>query len=331
RGPPAETGGGAEQEAAEIDLSMLEDLRLDGKLSADSLTAANIHVTNADLAVRARDGVLTIEPLTAELYEGNVRVTARVDASRETPRYSLAGNLNGLRFAPLLADVAGTERVDALANMSLDLTTSGRQVAAMKRALDGSLGFDLRDGAFNGFNLADLIAAARSRLGDDDAGEDSAALGDDKRTPFSRFAGQFNVNDGVLAGKDLNLVTRVLNATGAGSYDLADNALDYTVNAQVPEDADGTLERLAGVTVPIRLSGSLLSPDYRLDVAGALKGVAEKRLNEEKSKLSDKVREKIEERTGGDKELGGRLQRGIESLFGGGDEQEGDDSQDESR
>ena len=328
---PAETGGGAEQKAAEIDLSMLEDLRLDGKLSADSLTAANIHVTNADLAVRARDGVLTIEPLTAELYEGNVRVTATVDASRETPRYSLAGNLNGLRFAPLLADVAGTERVDALANMSLDLTTSGRQVAAMKRALDGSLGFDLRDGAFNGFNLADLIAAARSRLGGDDTGEASTALGDDKRTPFSRFAGQFNVTDGVLAGKDLNLTTRLLNATGAGSYDLADNALDYTVNARVPEDADGTLERLAGVTVPIRLSGNLLSPDYRLDVAGALKGVAEKRLSEEKSKLADKVREKIEERTGGDEELGGRLQRGIESLFGGGDEREGDDSQDESR
>ena len=43
------------------------------------------------------------------------------------------------------------------------------------------------------------------------------------------------------------------------------------------------------------------------------------------------MREKIEERTGGDEELGGRLQRGIESLFGGGDEREGDDSQDESR
>jgi len=314
---PAETGGGESQKEAEIDLSALKNLRLDGKLSAGSLTAANIHVTDAELTLKARNGVLTIEPLTADLYDGNVRVNARVDASKDTPRYSLKGNLNGLQFQPLLKDVADTERVAALANMNIDITTAGKQVASMKRALNGNFGFDLRDGAFNGFNLSQVIASARSRLSGDGSAEGGNGLGGSEKTPFKRFAGTFNVVDGVLAGRDLNLATRILEASGSGSYDLADNALDYTVNASVPENASGKLAKLAGLTVPIKLTGNLMSPSYSLDVESALRGAAEKRIQEEKSKLDDKVREKLKEREAKvDDETRDKIKQGLQSLFG---------------
>lgn len=315
---PPETGGGRNQEEAEIDLSALKDLRLDGTLSAGSLTAANINVTDAQLKVKARDGVLTIEPLTADLYDGNVRVSARVDASGDTPHYALKGNLNGLQFKPLLEDVADTDRVDALANMRIDVTTAGKQVAAMKRALNGSLGFDLRDGAFNGFNLAQVIAAARSRLSGDGSSDGGDGLGDSQTTPFNRFAASFNVVDGVLAGRDLNLVTKILEASGTGSYDLAKNALDYTVNATVPEGASGKLSELAGLTVPIKLTGDLMSPSYSLDIKKALRGAAQKRLEDEKGKLEDKVRDKLKERGADvDSEAGDRIKKGLQGLFGG--------------
>ena len=315
---PAETGGGEKQKAAEIDLSALKDLRLNGHLSAGSLTAANIEVTQAELTVVARDGVLTIEPLTADLYDGNVRVNARVDASKDTPRYALKGNLNGLQFQPLLEDVADTDRVSALANMSVDITSAGKQVASMKRALNGRFSFDLRDGAFNGFNLAQVIAGARARLAGDKSADAGNGIGSDEKTPFNRFAASFNVSDGVLAGKDLNLATAALEADGSGSYDLADNALDYTVAVKVPEGASGKLGELAGLSVPIKLTGNLMSPSYSLDVKSALRGAAEQRLREEKDELKDKVREKLEER--GKKvneDTRARIEKGLNSLFGG--------------
>lgn len=314
---PPETGGGENQKEAEIDLSALKGLNLDGKLSAGSLTAANMHVTDADLTVKAHNGVLTIEPLTADLYGGNVRVTARIDASRDKPRYGLKGNLNGLQFQPLLKDVADTERVAALANMSIDVTTVGKQVATMKRALNGNFSFDLRDGAFNGFNLAQVIASARSRLSGDGTGEDGDGLGRSEKTPFNRFVASFNVDDGVLSGRDLTLATPIFEAGGTGSYDLANNALDYTVNASVPEDASGKLAKLAGLTVPIKLSGNLMSPSYSLDVESALRGAAEKRIEKEKSKLKDKVREKLKERESKvDNETRDKIKQGLQGLFG---------------
>ena len=323
---PAQKGGGQEQREAEIDLSILDSLRLDGKLAVGSLTAANIHVTNADVAVKARDGVLTIEPLSADLYDGNVRMQARVDASGDTPRYSLKGNLNGLQFAPLLKDVAGTDRVAALANMNIDIRTQGKQVASMKRALDGNFGFDLRDGAFSGFNLAQVIAAARSRLSGDGEATAKSGVAEDETTPFNRFDGAFNINDGVLSSsKALEFNTRVLNAKGSGQYDLAANALDYTVDALIPDDASGALEELAGLTIPIKLSGNLLSPSYKLDIASALRGAAEQRVQEEKSKLQDKARKKIEEKTQDlDKNVRDRIQQGVSSFFGGGSQSDAD-------
>lgn len=316
---PAETGGGDRQKQAEIDLAVLEDLRLDGKLSVGSLTAGNVNVSNAEMTVKARDGVLTIEPLRADLYDGNVRASVRVDASGDTPRYALKGNLNGLQFQPLLNDVADTDRVAALANMNIDITTAGKQVASMKRALNGSFGFDLRDGVFNGFNLAQLIASARSRLSGEPPAEAGNGLGADQQTPFSRFAASFNVNDGVMSGDNLKLVTPVINANGSGRYDLVRNALDYTINVTVAEDADGKLSELAGITVPIKLSGNLMSPDYSLDLKSALRGVAEKRLQQEKAELEQKVREEIGERSKDlDAKVRTRFERGLQSIFGGG-------------
>lgn len=317
---PAESGGDEQQEQAEIDLSGLKTLRLDGKLAVSSLTAANIDVSNARLTVKASDGVLTIEPLTADLYKGNVRVTARVDASGDTPSYALNGNLNGLRFQPLLEDVAKTDRVSALANMNIDVTTAGKQVADMKRGLDGNFGFDLRDGAFNGFDLRQMVAAARSRVSGDGAADGGNGVGADKKTAFERFAASFDIVKGVMSSDDLELDTDVLSATGAGQYDLADNALDYTVNARLPDDATGKLADLAGVAVPIKLTGNLMSPSYSLDVAGALRGMAEQRLADEKAELQDNAREKIEERIKKvDPETTDKIKQGLQGLLGGGE------------
>ncbi|MES1924650.1 AsmA family protein [Salinisphaera sp. T31B1] len=328
---PPETGGGDQQKDAEIDLSALDDLRLDGKLAVAALTAANIRVTDAKLTVKARDGVLTIDPLTADLYQGNLRMAATVDASGDTPGYTLAGNLNGLQFQPLLEDMADTDKISALASMNVDVRTAGRQVAAMKRGLSGDFGFDLRDGSFNGFDLRQMLAGARARFSGSQAAESGSGIGSEQKTPFGRMNGSFDIDRGVVSGDDLTLVTPFARASGAGQYDLASNALDYTVKTTVADEASGKLADLAGVSVPIHLTGNLLAPSYSLDIGSALKGLADQRLADEKAKLADKVRQKIDARA--DKvepEVADKIKQGIRGLFGNGDKAD-DDAQQPAR
>ena len=72
--------------------------------------------------------------------------------------------MDGLAFGPLLKDFVGTEKLNGLANLNIDVTTAGNTVEAMKRSLNGTLSFEFQDGKFNGFNLAKLIQAARSNF-----------------------------------------------------------------------------------------------------------------------------------------------------------------------
>lgn len=311
----SESAGTGKGGSAEIDLGPLKDLRMDGRLTAGKLKVANLNVEDAELAVTASDGVLRIQPLGANLYGGNLRMQSTVNAAGKRPSYAIKGDLNGLHFGPLLKDLVGTERVEALANLTLDLTTSGTTTQEMLRALDGSISFEFRDGVLNGFNLAQLLTAARNRF--QQQGDTNVET--EGQTDFSRFAASFNVRDGVLAGRDLVFRTAGIRAGGAGSYDLVGNKLDYTVNATVLEDAGGDLAKLAGLTVPIKLSGDLFSPGFSVDMASALKGMAKQKLEEEKQELRQKADKKIEEKKQElNKKLQDEMQEGLKSLFGGG-------------
>lgn len=295
---------------------ILRGLNLDGRLSAGRIEAAGLDAGNAELAVTARDGVLRFEPLSADLYGGGLDMQGTVNVAGKSPGYAVKGGLNGLRFGPLLKDLVGSEKIEALGSLALDLTAAGTTTDGMIRSLDGNVSFELRDGVFNGFSLPALLETARRQYmerGETDVEPTGRTPGE---TKFSRFAASFEVDDGRLSGRDLSLRGGGIEATGAGSYDLAGNDLDYTVNAKVPETASGKLAELAGVTVPIKLRGDLFSPRFSIDMAGALKGVAKQRLEEEKRELRQKADERVEEKKREvDEKVQEEMQEGLKKLF----------------
>lgn len=302
--------------SAEFNLDALKDLRLDGRVTAGQLTVANLKIEKAELAVTARDGVLTVEPLGANLYNGDLRLKGKVNASGKRPSYTIHGDMDGLTFGPLLKDLVGTEKLNGLANLKLDITTSGNTVEAIKRDLDGTMSFEFQDGQFNGFNLAQLLQTARANL----QGKTAQTADNDGTTPFSRFAASFSVKDGLLSGKGLTLNTKALEADGSGTFNIVTNALNYVVDVVIPEgstDIKG-LRELQGITIPVKLSGNLLSPNYSIDMAGAIKGVARQKLQEERAELENKVNEKIGEKK---QELNDKvqkkLQKGLSDFLGG--------------
>jgi len=301
--------------SAEINVDALKDLRMDGRITANKLTVSNLKIDKAELAVTARDGVLTIEPLGANLYNGNLRMQGKVNAGSKRPSYNIKGDLDGLTFGPLLKDLTGSDKVSGLANLKLDVTTSGNTVEAMKRDLDGTMSFEFQDGTFNGFNLAQLLRTARANF----LGQTAASANNEGTTPFSRFAAAFSVKDGLLSGKDLTLNTKALNADGSGNFNIVTNVLDYVVNVVIPEgttDIKG-LKELQGVNVPIKLSGNLLSPNYSIDMAGAIKGVAQQKLQEESTKVQEKLQGKIDEKKQElNEKVQDKLQKGLSDFFG---------------
>lgn len=287
---------------------ILRGLDLDGRLTARRIEAADLHAENAELAVTARDGKLRIQPLGADLYDGKLDLRSTMDAAGERPGYTVEGGLSGLSLGPLLQDLAGSKKIEGLGDIDLDLTASGMSAEEMIRSLDGTVSFEFRDGVFNGFDLPRMLTMARRGFLEGGTTDVQPA----GKTGFSRFAASFEVDDGRLSGRDLTLKTGAIEATGAGSYDLARNELDYTVELEVPETAGGDLAKLAGETIPVRLRGNLFSPRFSIDMASALEGAAKQKVEQEKRELKQKADEKVEEKK---REVDEKVQEGLKKLF----------------
>ena len=71
---------------------------------------------------------------------------------------------------------------------------------------------------------------------------------------------------------------------GEGEIDLAAESLNYLVKVTVVNSADGqggeAIDKLSGVTIPIRLAGSFAAPSYSIDTQVLLKLLARKKLEE---------------------------------------------------
>ena len=125
---------------------------------------------------------------------------------------------------------------------------------------------------------------------------------DAKEFRFTEMSGTLVFDERVASNDDLNVKSPLFRINGRGQADLAVNELDYLLLATIVESARGQggeeLSDLEGVTLPVRVSGSLQAPVYTLDVAEILKLALRRQVSKEQKKLEQKLEKKIEEKLG---------------------------------
>src|SRR6202030_225635 len=133
--PSAQTGTPATAQAEQaIDFSPLRKFDLTGSIRMGELTASNIKVQNLRVDVSAKNGVLRLNPMMANLYQGTLRGSASLDAN--TNHIATKQNLAGISIGPLLRDAIGKDLMEGHGNVAFDLTSSGNLVTAMKKSLN---------------------------------------------------------------------------------------------------------------------------------------------------------------------------------------------------
>jgi len=284
------TGGDAPAEEP-IDLSALKGLDLKGRLKIGELTVSNVKAEKLDLGVRAAGGRIEVSPLTASLYQGTLTGNASVNANNN--RFALKGQLAGVAIGPLLHDALNNDLLEGRGNLALDVQTGGVTVSAMKKALAGSANLVLRDGALKGINLDEAIRKAKAL-----AGRPVAEQGTNRgeRTDFTELGASFVIKNGVAHNDDLSGKSPLFRLTGSGDVDIGANSIDYVAKASVVETASGQsgrdLAELRGVTVPVKITGTLEAPRFRVDL-GATVGDAVRQ------RAEDKVKDELQDRLKG--------------------------------
>lgn len=289
---PANPGAPAPPEAA-LDLSAWGGLNASGSLRIAALQVAHLKATKLRIDLHAAGGRVDLNPLTGQLYEGSVSGSLGLVAGA-VPRIVVKQTLSGISIGPLLKDATGKASLEGRGTVTLDVSTQGGTVTALKKALGGSAKLELRDGMVKGFNIAQSLRSAKAKLGGaPQAGTGSAAEASD----FSALSGSFRIDQGVAHNDDLQASSPLLRVAGSGNIDLGESRIDYLVKATVVATLEGQggpeLQALRGQTVAVHLTGPFTAIGYHVDLAGLARDIAKDKLDDKAKAALNKAKQSL--------------------------------------
>ena len=307
----------AKTDDAELPTQVLETLNARGSLQVGKLKLNNLRFGNASWTFDARPGARKYQQISAALYGGSGDITLDV-LPGTVPGYALKAALKGISAAPLLLDLTGKDSVSGQGAVTLDLSSAGRTVGAVKRALNGDVAFNLVNGAVKGFNLAQVIrkGEALAQLNLNDVA--NAAVSESRQTDFAELKGAGHFRNGVLHSDQLSAANPLLRLSGAGDLDLVNRTIDYLAKPVLVNTITGqggkSLSQVAGIEIPIRLTGDLYAPKVSIDWQAALQQQAAAKLREKLGVSEDDVRQQREALRQKAKD---EINKGLLKLFGG--------------
>jgi len=305
--PAAEQPTGKPEEAAQaggtgaqaLPLEPLRKLNLDGKLEVGSLTAFNLHSSNIVVKVKAKDGLLQVNPLDADLYSGKSHGDITLNVRNDKPRFGINEKISGLQAEPLLQDLTGDALLAGTTELTANLEGAGTSPEAIKQTLNGSLSFAFTDGSVKGVNIAALIRKAQAKIKGQPAPPEES-----NQTDFSSLRGTAKVTNGLVRNDDLIAQSPLLRITGKGEASLPAENIDYTLTTKFVGSLEGQggkgMDELKGVSIPVHVGGNFSKPTYTPDLGAALseaaKAKVEEKVEEQKQKLQKKLGDKVQDK-----------------------------------
>lgn len=286
-----------------IDLSALKKLNASGDAKIGWLKLANVTTQNVNIGLKADSGQVTVSPFAANLYQGSMSGMLKVDA-RATPSISFKQDMKGIAIGPLLVDAINNDMLDGKGTLSVDVTTTGNTVGALKAALNGKAAINLADGAVKGIDIAGTVRDIKSKV---NIFKDKSSIGADqsKRTDFSELTASFDIKNGVAHNEDLAMkapILRLAKGDSRGDIDIGKETINYLAKPTIVKSLKGQggadLDSLAGFAIPVKITGTFSAPKFGMDFAAIGAAIT-------KSTLLDKV--------------GGEKGAAVKELIGGGD------------
>ncbi|WP_053148667.1 AsmA family protein [Pseudomonas sp. P97.38] len=272
----------------------LGKLDIDADLTFGQLTLDKLPIQNAALKATGLGGLLTLENLRGDLYNGNFEAKGTLDVRQPTPQLNLQTRINRVPAEKIIESQGKAAPVKGLVTLNSAVTASGNSQKALIESLNGNAGFVINDGVLLNANLEQQLCKGiatlnRKALSGEPRGKD---------TPFQQLNGNLTFRNGVASNPDLKVRIPGMTVNGNGDIDLRVLGMDYRVGiivegdkSDMPDPACQVNERYVDIEWPLRCRGPLElgAKACRLDSEGMGK-VAAKLAGD---RLEDKIDEKL--------------------------------------
>ncbi|MBV4460818.1 AsmA family protein [Pseudomonas sp. COR58] len=288
----------------------LGKLDVDADLTFGQLTLDKLPIQNAALKATGQGGLLTLENLRGELFNGDFEAKGTLDVRPSAPVLNLQTRINRVPVEKILESQGKNPPVKGLVNLTGNFTASGNSQQALVETLNGNAGFVINNGVLLNANLEQQLCKGiatlnRKSLSGEPRGKD---------TPFQELKGNLTLRNGVASNPDLKVRIPGMTVNGDGDVDLRVLGMDYRVGiivegdtSAMPDPACQVGEKFVGVEWPLRCRGPL-------ELGAKACRVDNERLGQVASKLAgDRISEKIDEKLG-DK-VSPELKNALKGLF----------------
>ncbi|TWR91217.1 AsmA family protein [Pseudomonas saxonica] len=281
-----------------IPVTRLKALDLQADISFGQLTLTQLPIQNAVLKAVSKDGLLTLQNLSGNLYKGNFAANGSLDVRPMLPMAALQTRITDVPVDKILQSQGQKPPVTGLLTLNSNVTGSGDSQSALIQSLNGTASFVLNDGVLLNANIEQQLCKGISVLNRKPL--TSAPQGKDP--PFKELKGSLVFRNGVASNPDLIVRIPGMSVKGDGDIDLRVLGMDYRIGIVIegdtramPDPACQVGKNFVGIELPLRCRGPLElgAKACRLDKDGLGKVAAKMAGNKISEKLEEKLGDKV--------------------------------------
>ncbi len=248
------------------DYGPLRKLVLDGKVGVGKLKAHGALLEKIDVHIIAKKGIITIDPLGLNLYQGSVASKLVANVQKNTPRTKVSVDAKGIQAGPLLKDTLKKEIIEGTVQAKIGLSMAGETPDMIKQTLTGQGEILFNDGAIIGIDLAGMVRNIKGKFG---LGEQSK---EKPRTDFAELKIPFTSKNGLVNTNGTSLSSPLIRVIATGDVNLVKEQLDLRVEPKVVATlkGQGDSKQRSGLMVPVLVTGTFASPKIRPDLKGMI-------------------------------------------------------------
>ncbi len=249
-----------------IDLSGLNTVDADVSIRAQSVLLEQGEIRDADIRAMLKDGVLDLKINKLNMFDGGASGEIRLNG-KGVPKVAADLDVDSMQLLAILSTLADFDKLEGVGAVSLDVRGKGKSLHGIMNNLRGDSSIKLTDGAILGVNLAAMVRNA--------TGAFAQNSNEAQKTDFAEISASFDIKKGVARNTDLIFLGPLLRANGAGAIDIGARTLNYKVTPRAVASlkGQGGDAGLAGISVPVIISGPWSKPKYEPDLSGALENV----------------------------------------------------------
>jgi len=282
----------------QLPIEQLGKINADLNLAFNALTISKFPISQAKFELLARQGVITLNNLQGNLFNGEFKASARLDSNAEQALITLKHSTHNIPVEKILQTLEQEVTITGLLDLDADLATRGNSEQEWVDHLNGNLNFALHKGVLPDANLERQLCIGIATLNR----KVLTSSTENKDTAFNDLRGTLKLRNGIAKNPDLRVAIPGLSIKGEGDIDLRVLSLDYYLGIIIegdthpmPDPACQVNKRYIGLEWPVRCRGPLElgAKACRIDQEGLGKIAATLAGEKLTEKLNEKLGEKV--------------------------------------